>query len=167
MQQIGNNFNSMLNCKYFSKSNFNSLKNINIESDSQISFEKGCFIGFNNLEKITLSGVNILIKNNCFKNCSNLTNIELKKAEKILLLSSVFQNCTKLIEINFKFDLELSCGKDCFYGSSIKKANFQSKLVKLGESYFENHFFCKSLIESVILKSEKLTELIIKKIGNI
>lgn len=97
----------------------------------------------NNISEVTINANTIMILDNAFKNCNQLTSIQIP--EKIKSIGSfAFSNCLKLSEVTIASNTTLTELEDgTFYNcSALKNITLPNQIVALGDSVFA---YCSQL----------------------
>lgn len=147
------------------------LKEVVIESDSDVILGSGCFSYAEKLESVQITGKTINISNSCFTDCSSLSKLKISNASIVSIGASGFSKSHKLEEINIGVNHCLQIGEYCFCESGIKTCVLEGNEIKVGKLCFSNCSFLRSLsiVKSEIVKfdekafeNSKIKEIVIK-----
>lgn len=129
----------------------NKLLIIDIDVDSNITIDDKCFYGIN-ASLVHLNGNNIIIRNECFKNCSSINNFQIQFSDIVKIGYNSFEKCKDLKHIIINAGSELTIGDYCFSNSkNIKFVTFDCPDISFGEYCFYN---CPKL-ENISMPSAK------------
>ena len=120
------------------------------------------FEGCTSLSEINEDNKLINIEENAFKDCSNLTSIDIPICEQIG--QNAFEGCTELTSVNINNENGYILGSNVFNGcSKLSDVNF-NKCTSMGDSAFEN---CTSLNESSLNICEYIGNNAFKECNNL
>ncbi len=96
---------------------------------------------FTNITEITIPDSVTFIDEHAFKNCSNLTTVNMSGGKNTVIGKGAFSRCYGLKEIIIPEGVT-TIGRDCFYSSGIENVSLPISLSKIGGNAFNS---CSSL----------------------
>ncbi|KAK8848325.1 hypothetical protein M9Y10_019388 [Tritrichomonas musculus] len=132
-----------------------SLTKILLVSKYKITLFNNSFSELSNLSSIEINGQDVIVENECIKNCPSLSSFVIKNASMISIGSNQFVGCQKLENLYLSSSSKISLAKNCLSEFCyIKKIGIDSD-----EVFIDNECFCgcSSLISIEIKKPKLIT----------
>ncbi|KAK8846346.1 hypothetical protein M9Y10_020356 [Tritrichomonas musculus] len=151
--------------------NFKSLKEVSVESKTEVNFGKTCFQGCDKLEKVSISGANITFGEGCFQSCTSLESLTCSNAVTIIAQNRAFFTCSKLSTLDICASSDVTFGQSCFSRSGIQDVTIQGEKISIKDDCFKStpikKFSIPSANQIALLKSsfEKCEQLHDVKLG--